>query len=149
MNVQVCLVFLIQASLLLEQSGGSAEGRSRAERAARKLEWEIDTRRSVELRMHTELRLGDSSAVPLAARTFDSWDQHFIEDGARMYTEFQYLSGGTPVSRDSHYSDGSRCTHITYSGTKLDEATQVVVKREYYNEPAGDRVERPDSEAIR
>ena len=144
MKSRLIAALFLQAIQAIPLSLGGALASSVAEEAARKFAWEFESRRSVELTVQTELRLGRCVPSTIADTAFDTWVEHFIEDAGRRYTETRYSRGAKVVQHDAHYSDGSRCAHVAYAKDDPDEQLSMVIKREYVKEPAGDRMERPD-----
>jgi len=114
---------------------------SSGESAAKKLTWEIETRKSVELVGRIELvPLTDKLPGPLPFRIVE---EHFIEAAGKRYCDIHHLNVDQIVGHETHYGDGSRCADVSYQENELDRQHHVIIKREYYKEPMGDRMERP------
>jgi Protein of unknown function (DUF1559) len=61
----------------------------------------------------------------------------------RRFCDDHKLNSGKIVGHDTHYSDGTRCADVRYQEKDLERQQYVTIKRQYYNENMGDRMERP------
>ena len=96
-NPRMLFVALFQAGLTLQLASGSAAGQSIAQEAAKKLGRELETRKSVELKVHVDIRVGENAPpipFPVGDKIFDSWNAHFIEDGARRFRDLRFTLEG-------------------------------------------------------
>ncbi len=146
-NPRMLFVALLQAGLTLQLASGSAAGQSIAQEAAKKLGRELETRKSVELKVHVDIRVGENAPpipFPVGDKIFDSWNAHFIEDGARRFRDLRFTLEGKESPHQTHYSDGERFAEVSYDPKALETQSQVAIKRVFQNETAGDRMERPD-----
>jgi hypothetical protein len=111
-------------------------------RAKNQLGWELETRKSVEVRVKLEIFSSDPEYAP---KDYDRTEEHYIETalGQRFCERYQ-LKGKKVVGRNTYFSDGSRCADVVYKMGQLDLQDSVVIRRTYPDEDGGDRMNRPE-----
>jgi hypothetical protein len=116
---------------------------SPADLASRQLAWEIDARRSVEVR--TVMDIIPSKPNPQQRQVYDALEDHYFETAAGLRRcDSRYLKSGAAVSRYAYYSDGSKAADVSYSEQDLERETTAVIKRQYRTEDRSERMERPE-----
>jgi hypothetical protein len=114
------------------------------EALAKKIALQLETRKSVELRVQTKIAI--SNPPPPVSGSFDSCAEHYIETAGKRRCDFVYTSAGKIVRREEHFWDGSKAAAVTFAPgpeRKFDTPATVKVGRNYYKEDAGERMERP------
>ncbi len=112
---------------------------SPGELAAKKLAWEIESRKSVEALVRTTLKPGPENPPH---STYDSIEEHFIELDGKRFCDNRFFTAGGVVGRDTHFWDGNQSADVTYM-PDLRRQLYVTISRQYHKENAGDRMERP------
>lgn len=139
------LLMLGSVVILLETpSGESRAADSPVEAIAKKIAWQMEARKSVELRMQTDI--ATANPRPPVAGSFDSWKEHYIEMAGKRRCDFVYTSAGKVVRREEHFWNGSKAAAVSFApgpDQKFDVPDTVTVKRNYFKEDAGERMERP------
>jgi hypothetical protein len=116
---------------------------SPAEFAAKRLAWELEARKSVEVQTRTDII--QNKPDPQQPAVYDALDEHYIETalGQRM-CDSRLLKSGAAVSRFAYFSDGSKAADVTFSGEDLERQKTAVIKRRYRMEDRSERMERPE-----
>lgn len=115
---------------------------SPAERVANQLAWELESRKSIELKVRTEILCDDPEWRP---KDFNLVEEHYIETASgQRWCDTYFLKAGTVVGRSTSFSDGSRCADVAYEDGHLDRQKFVVIKRTYSQEEQGDKMNRPN-----
>jgi hypothetical protein len=113
-----------------------------AEIAAKKLAWEVGSRKSVELNITTKITAHIIN--PNFPKGFDSLEEHYIETAAgQRFGEMQGLKSGKVVTRIQHFSDGSKFADVQFSARNPDRQMNIFIKRQYATEGQDDRKEIP------
>ena len=114
-----------------------------ARAAAKRLSWEFDSRKSVEVR--TQYEIVPAKIDPLTPAAYDMVEDHYIETAlAQRKCDSRYLKSGKVVNRLTHLSDGTKCVNLTYSKEDPEQIASVVLKRQYFMEDRSDRMEPPE-----
>jgi hypothetical protein len=113
-----------------------------AEIAAKKLAWEFESRKSVELRVTVPVT---SYVVDKTkTETLDTYEEHYIETAAgQRFCEFRGLLAGKLTSRKQYYGDGTKFADVTFDPKNLDRQTNIIIKRQYHTEGRNDRKQIP------
>ena len=111
-------------------------------RAVKQLAWELDSRKSVEVRVATKptLHYPDSGRP----RAFDTISEHYIETAAgQRFCDWTGLMSGKIQARSSHYGDGSRFADVDYVQSNPELQNVISIKRQYWMEQGSDRKQVP------
>ncbi len=113
----------------------------RAERAVNQLAWELESRRSIELKVRTTIISRDPE---FPTRHFSLVDEHYIESALGQRTcDTTHLQGDEVVRRFTLFSDGSRCAEVQFEARPPYSQESVFIKRTYSQEDRGDWMNRP------
>jgi hypothetical protein len=116
---------------------------SPADRAAKKLAWDIESRRSIEIRVRTDISPPTNRNVG-RPMDFNAYVDHYIDTASgQRFNERTNLKGETAVDRAEDYGDGSRFAHVQFVRTKLDVQQTVAINRQYFQEESIDRKNLP------
>jgi hypothetical protein len=114
-----------------------------ARTAAKHLAWEFETLKSVEVR--TRFDIVPAKVNPQQPPAYDAVEDHYIETAiGQRKCDSRYLKSDKVVNRLTHYSDGTKCADVNYSKDDLEHHELVVIKRQYFMEDRGERMERPE-----
>ena len=124
--------------------GSLAQGKeSPADEVAKRLAWELDTRKSVELRTRVDIIPG--KVDPQKPLDYDAIEEHYIETGVgQRKCDSRGLKSERVVSHYARFSDGSKCADLNYSKDDLERETSFVIKRHYGIEDRSDRMDCPE-----
>ena len=113
-----------------------------AERAAKRLAWEMESWKAIEL--ETRSRLEAVGAGPGMPVTFDENRERYVEtsEGQRFGEEESYAKGKL-MARASHYGDSKRFAEVLYDAKDLQRQLAVTINRHYAMEDRGDFAKRP------
>jgi hypothetical protein len=141
----VLILGVVGFSALLGSDQSLAQDRAStrpAELAAKRLAWELETRKSVDLR--TRMDIIPSKVDPLQLPTHDAVEDHYIETAiGQRKCESRYLLSDAVTSRYTHFSDGPKCADVFYSKDDLNRPESIVIKRQYFMEDRSERPQRP------
>ena len=116
---------------------------ARAEAVAERLAWEIESRKSVEVR--TTYQIVPAKVDPQQPQEYDTIEDHYIEaTGGRRSCESRFFKSGVGVQRIDRFSDGSKCADVNYIRGDPDHQQSAVIKREYAMEDRSQRMEIPE-----
>jgi len=134
----VCVPMFLVASLATVVESCRAD--APAERAAKKLSWEIESRRAIEVRVRTEISADGAVRQSAPRGRFDVFVEHYIETAAgNRFNEFHAYDGDKLQSHHEDYGDGTRYAHVGFSKDDPEEQNTVAIMRQYWRE---DEVER-------
>ena len=115
---------------------------SPGELAAKRLAWELETRKSVELRTRTDIT--STKADPQRPADFDAIEDHYVENAAgQRKCDSRHFKSDAAVGRYEHFSDGMRCADVNFSKNDLDKQESIIFKRQYWMEDRSERRECP------
>ncbi len=114
-----------------------------AEVAAKRLAWQAESIKSVEIRIHGDLTLHDAAMRSQQLGT--AFEEHYIEtaDGERFF-DHRGLDGSTTTTRFTYFTDRKKCADVQYDSKNLEKQKQVTFKRQFGMEDRGDRKQLPD-----
>jgi hypothetical protein len=113
------------------------------ELAVQRLAWELDVRKSVEVRAHTEII--QHKPDPQQPQVFDAVDDHYIETAiGQRRCDTRYLKAGAAASHYEYFSDGPRAADVIFSEADVERQASAVIKRRYRMEDRSDRMQRPE-----
>ena len=140
------LLILGSAVTLVEGSPGETRAAdSHVEAIAKKIAWQTETRKSVELRVRTTIAI--SHPPPAVPGSFDTCEEHYIEMAGKRRCDLVNTSAGRIVSHEAHFWNGSKAAAVKFAAgpaRKFDIPATVTVNRSYFKEDAGERMERPN-----
>lgn len=140
----LCVWFLgVIPGFLSSRVVGLAE--SPAESAARKLAWELESRRAVEVRVRTDIENPGAGRESSSVKPdFTAVVLHYIETAAgQRYGDLQALLNGKPTMHSLDYGDGSRFAHVDYDRSNLEAQRAVFITRQYPQEDRSDKKNLP------
>lgn len=115
---------------------------SPADLVAKKLAWDLESRKSVEVRVRYEITNHEADAKSTPA--FNTVVEHYIETATgRRFGELRAIKSGTVTARFSHYADGSKFADVNYIPDNPDVQSAVMIKRHYFTEERSDRKQIP------
>jgi hypothetical protein len=115
---------------------------SPSELAIEKLTLELESRKSVELKLLTSIKHERVNGA--SATGFSTLEEHYIETAAgQRFHDFKGLISGKVTTHLQHYSDGAKAYDVMFSDTDLERQSAISVKRHYYMEDRGDRKSLP------
>ena len=129
----VCIVLFLALMMCERCFAGSI-----AEDAAKKLAWEVESRRSVDMRTKTKPTNNslNSGEEPL----FNTYEEHYIETAAgKRFGEFVGMMDDVVTARWQDFGDGSRCAHVDFDRGDTDLQKTVAITRQYWREDQSDR----------
>ena len=113
-----------------------------AERAARQLAEEMESRKSIEVRC--ELTINNHTARPSGTMAINIVADHYIETATgKRLLESENMKDGKVVSRSFHYGDGTKFADVNFNSKNPDEQAVVYIKREFWLEEKNDRRQLP------
>lgn len=114
---------------------------SLAEQIADRLAWNLESRKSVEVKLRTEVTGHDESVRDRSGALISD---HYIETAVgRRYFESVATKGGAVTLHYENYGDGQRFAHVAYrpEGDKVQD--QILVLNQYWMEDKSDRKQVP------
>lgn len=116
----------------------------------KKLSWELESRKSVEVRVVQRFQPVKPVEPPKGVNRLvaNLVREHYIEtaDGKRLYDQL-FCKDEQATMRRTNYCDGKRCAEVAYklnAKTGEFDQTGVVIKRHFSVEERTDRMEKPD-----
>ncbi len=115
---------------------------SPAEVAAKQLAWDMESRKSVEVRFTYGMVNGEPD--PSQPKALDTIVEHYIETAAgQKFYDFRGMKGDAITYRSTHFGDGAKFTDINYDSKNIESQQLVYVKREFWMEEGSDRRQLP------
>jgi hypothetical protein len=113
-----------------------------AEHAVKQLARELESRKSVEVRVRTGIT--NHGATANRPNAFDVMSDHYIETATgKRFCESLGLKADKVVTRYTHFCDGSTCADVNYSREDTSLQQAVMIKRQYFMEENNDRKQLP------
>lgn len=115
---------------------------SPSEVASKQLAWDMEPRKSVEVRVTYVITNNQSD--PSRPAAFNTVVEHYLEtaSGQKFY-EFRGMKGDAVTSRSIHFGDGTKFTDINYDPKNTESQQSVFVKRQFWMEEGSDRKQLP------
>jgi hypothetical protein len=115
---------------------------SPAQAAAKKLSWEVESRKSVEVKVTTTIT--DHRAGTRKEPDFNTITEHYIETAAgQRYCDFRGLKSGELHSHLTHFGDGSKFADLNYDPNDWEVQQNVFIKKQYWMEEGSDHKQVP------